>query len=122
MTLRLTRIERTEEPAPLMAKAVVLGKLATMCFTPATPEPDFAAQTRQVFDRLDHYLALSGTDKSSLLTAQAWIRDVADYDAFVALWNEWVDPANPPALSIIGSHLARDTVWVEVKVQAWVPG
>ncbi len=117
----ITRIERTEVPSPLMAKAVVTGKLATMCFTPATPILDFAAQVQQVFDRLDHYLALSGTNRSALLTAQVWLRDIGNYDAFVPLWNAWVDAENPPAMSIIESHLARDTVWVEIKVTALVP-
>lgn len=118
MSLPLVRIERTDPPAPLMAKAVVAGRLVTTCFTPADPVPDFAEQARQVFARLDHYLELGGASRSTLLTAQVWLRDVADYDAFVALWNGWVDPGNPPALSIIGSHLAREAVWLEIKVTA----
>lgn len=116
----ITRIERTEVPSPLMAKATVIGNLATMCFTPATPVLDFAVQVQQVFDRLDHYLALSGASRAKLLTAQVWLRDIENYDAFVPMWNAWVDAENPPVLSIIGSHLARDTVWVEIKVTALV--
>lgn len=116
----VTRIERTEPPSPLMAKAVVAGRLVTTCFTPSDPVPDFAEQTRQVFARIEHYLALAGASRSTFLTAQVWLRDVADYDAFVPLWNSWVDPANLPTLSVIGSHLAREAVWVEIKVTALV--
>ena len=32
----------------------------------------------------------------SLLQAQVWLRDMADYDAMNAAWNDWIDPANPP--------------------------
>lgn len=116
----LTRIEASQSPSPLMARAVVAGKIATMCFTPVDPLPDLAEQSRQVFARLDHYLALSGASRATLLTAQVWLRDVADYGAFVTLWNEWVDPQNPPAMSIIGSHLAREAVWLEIEVTALV--
>lgn len=101
-----------------MAKAVVTGRIVTTCFTPSDPVPDFAEQARQVFARLDHYLELGGASRATLLTAQAWLRDVANYDEFVELWNGWVDAENPPVLSIIGSHLAREVVWLEIKVTA----
>jgi enamine deaminase RidA (YjgF/YER057c/UK114 family) len=118
----LTRIERTEEPWPLMAQAVVSGSLATMCFVPLEPVPDFAGQVRQVFARLDEYLAKAGASRATLLTAQVWLRDIGDFAAFVPLWNGWVDAANSPVLSIIGSHLGRETVLVEIKVTAYVGG
>lgn len=114
----ITRIDRSALPSPLMARAVVGGGLARMCFTPADPAPTLAGQVAQVFARLDEYLAKSGASRSKLLTAEAWLRNVEDYDAFVAMWNAWVDPASPPAFAFSQAQLGRDSVLVEIKVIA----
>ena len=116
--MQIERIGRTNEPAPLMAHAVNGRGIARMCFTPWEPDPTLEGQVQQVFDRLDEYLAKSGTSKSRLLTAEVWLRDVSDYERFVPLWNAWVDPENPPVFAFSEAKLGRDTVMVEIKVSA----
>lgn len=120
--MEIARIEQTNVPSPLMAHAVIAGGLAHMCFTPWTPVSTLAEQVAEVFERLDAYLAKSGTSRANLLVATAWLRNKEDYDAFVEMWNAWVDPENPPAFTFSEARLGRDTVLVEVKVIAAVPG
>lgn len=103
-----------------MARAVIGGGLARMCFTPADPAPTLEGQVAQVFARLDEYLQKSGTSRARLLAAEVWLRNASDYDAFVSLWNAWVDPANPPAFAFSEAKLGRDAVLVEIKVIAAV--
>jgi enamine deaminase RidA (YjgF/YER057c/UK114 family) len=116
----ITRIERSQAPSALRARAVVTNGIATTCFVAAESVPNLADQTRQVFAQIDHYLALGGASRSTLLTAQVWLRDIRDYGTFVEQWNEWVDRTSPPVLSIIGSQLGDDALLVEVKVTALV--
>lgn len=118
--MEITRIEQTNIPAPLMAHTVLTSGFAHMCFTPWTPAPTLEAQCAEVFARLDEYLGKSGTGRSRLLTAQVWLRDKEDFDAFLPLWNDWVDPENPPAFSFCEAKLGRETVLVEIKVLAAV--
>ena len=42
--MEITRIDRSSVPSPLMARAVVAGGLAHMCFTPAVPGPALEEQ------------------------------------------------------------------------------
>lgn len=75
-------------------------------------------QTSAVLAKIDRFLARAGTDKSKLLTAQIWLRDIADFDLMNAVWDKWVDPANPPARATVESRLAGDGYRVEIMVVA----
>jgi len=83
---------------PIISQAVVHGNVAY--FAGITPDPiagDIKTQTAQVLRRVDELLNLAGTDKSHLLSAQVWIADMRLFEDHNSVWNEWVDPANPPA-------------------------
>jgi len=57
---------------------------------------DVKEQTRQVLGKIDALLKETGTNKSRLLTAQVWLADVKDFDAFNSVWESWVDKENVP--------------------------
>jgi enamine deaminase RidA (YjgF/YER057c/UK114 family) len=38
---------------------------------------DIKGQTKQILDKIDGYLAQAGTSKSNLLSANLWIKDMA---------------------------------------------
>src|SRR6516225_5119356 len=83
---------------PIISQAVVHGNVAY--FAGITPNPivgDVKSQTAQVLRRVDELLKLAGTDKSHLLSVQIWIADMRLFEDHNSVWNEWVDPANPPA-------------------------
>jgi enamine deaminase RidA (YjgF/YER057c/UK114 family) len=62
--------------------------------------------------------AAAGTDKSRLLTAQVWLADMSLFEAHNAVWNEWVDRANPPARVCVRAELWRPQMLVEIMVTA----
>jgi enamine deaminase RidA (YjgF/YER057c/UK114 family) len=82
------------------------------------PGPDVRSQTREILQRIDGFLADAGTDKSKLLTAQVWLRDMSTFYEHNEAWNEWVDPANPPVRACIQAQLALPTLLVEIQVTA----
>src|SRR5213592_2347154 len=106
---------------PIISQAVVHGNVAY--FAGITPNPivgDIKTQTAQVLRRVDELLNLAGTDKSQLLSAQVWIADMRLFEDHNYVWNEWVDPANPPARACLTTDFWRPGMLVEVMVVAAV--
>lgn len=75
-------------------------------------------QTRQVLAKGEAKLASAETDKSRLLTAAIWLRDIADFDAMNAVWEGWIDPANPSARATVECRLADPDILVEITFTA----
>ena len=84
----------------------------------ADTKADVKGQTRQILERIDHYLREAGTSKSQLLTANLWIKDMALFADMNSVWNELVAPQNPPARACVRADLARPEVLVEIMVTA----
>jgi enamine deaminase RidA (YjgF/YER057c/UK114 family) len=81
---------------------------------------DTTAQTREILGKIDGYLAKAGSDKSKLLSAQIWLRDIADFDKMNAAWDAWIDKSAMPVRATVEAHLAGDQYRVEIMVTAAV--
>ncbi|MGE1530876.1 RidA family protein, partial [Pseudomonas putida] len=58
---------------------------------------DIAGQTRDTLAKIEAYLEKAGSDKSRVLTAQIWIKDLArDFDSMNEVWNAWTAPGLRP--------------------------
>jgi len=77
-------------------------------------------QTQAVLDSVDRLLALAGTDKTKLLTAQIWVADIADFAEMNAVWDAWVAEGCAPARWTGEAKLATPGFKVEVIVTAAV--
>ena len=75
-------------------------------------------QTKSVLTEIDRLLALAGSSKSRILSAQIWLADMADFAEMNAAWDAWVDPANTPARATGESKLAAPKYKVEIIVVA----
>jgi enamine deaminase RidA (YjgF/YER057c/UK114 family) len=115
----IRRIDVTQGPGPRMSRCVVRGDTVYLCgLTAADSSQDVKGQTRQILERIDSYLQQAGTSKSNLLTANLWIKDMALFADMNSVWNEWVDPQNPPARACVRADLARPEILVEIMVTA----
>ncbi|HKA42194.1 MAG TPA: RidA family protein [Burkholderiales bacterium] len=103
---------------PRISGAVVHGD--TVYLQGVTPDPggDITSQTRQVLERIDTLLAMAGTEKSKLLSAQVWLSDMRLFEAHNIAWNEWVDQNNPPVRACTRADLVRPGLLVEIMVTA----
>ncbi len=79
---------------------------------------DTAAQTQSVLDVIDRALAKAGTDKTKLLTAMIWLRDIADFDRMNAVWDRWIVPDAMPVRATVEARLAGDRYRIEIMVTA----
>jgi enamine deaminase RidA (YjgF/YER057c/UK114 family) len=74
---------------------------------------------RQVLAAIDAGLAKAGTDKSYLLTAQIWLKDIGrDFEPMNELWDEWTTPGAPPTRATAQCELAEADILVEIVVTA----
>jgi len=112
-------IERIEV-GPRMSQVVIHGDTVYLAGIVAERRggTSVADQTTQVLQRIDELLAKAGTDKSRLLKANIWLRDIADFDEMNSVWDKWVSPGNTPARACVESRMAAPDVLVEVQVVA----
>ena len=107
-------IERLD-PGPRLSRAVVRGDTVYLAgLTADDLNQGVAGQTKQILDKIDHYLKRTGIDKSKLLTVTIWLRDIASFDEMNKVWDAWVDKSNPPARATVEARLAGDRYLVEI--------
>ena len=79
---------------------------------------DTTSQTEQVLAKIDHHLAAAGSDKTKLLSAVIWLRDIADFDLMNKAWDAWIDRSAMPVRATVEARLADDGYRVEIMVTA----
>lgn len=76
-------------------------------------------QTREVLEKIDGLLAQAGADRSRLLSAQIWLKDIErDFAAMNSVWEAWLPEGCAPARATVQADLARPQVLVEIMVVA----
>jgi enamine deaminase RidA (YjgF/YER057c/UK114 family) len=91
---------------PTRSRAVVHnGLVFTVAVSPDPAPPGGYEQTQRALKRIDESLAMSGTDKSRILSAIVYIADIAHKEEMNRAWDEWVDRANPPMRACLGVNL-----------------
>ena len=90
--------------------------------TPCSPTTVVTGQTKGTLAKIDALLAQAGTNKSNLLTAQVWVKEMErDFADMNAVWNAWIDPDNKPTRATVQATMARPNILVEVQVTAALP-
>jgi len=107
-----------EGAKPIISGVITVGNMVYVKGVTADPAGDVTAQTRQVLREIDRSLAVAGTDKSKLLTAQVWLSDMKMFRQHNLAWNEWVDPVNPPVRACVEARLFAPGLLVEIMVTA----
>jgi enamine deaminase RidA (YjgF/YER057c/UK114 family) len=79
---------------------------------------DVQEQTRRTLARIDELLALAGSDKSRLLTAQVRLADLALLPAHDQAWEEWLDDRARPIRAVAQAPLEPTSALVEITVTA----
>lgn len=92
-----------------------------MCFLSgqfSDSDGDITQQTQETLAKIDDLLQRAGTSKSRLLTAQIWLRDMADFADMNKVWDAWIDPENPPTRCCGQVLMADPDMRIEVVVSA----
>jgi enamine deaminase RidA (YjgF/YER057c/UK114 family) len=110
----MSKIIRTE-PNPILSKVVEYhGFIFTQGVIARDLDADAAAQTRDILDQIDVMLEEHGTDKTRLLQAQIWLRDIKDREAMNHVWSSWLPSEGAPARACVQAVLADPRILVEI--------
>lgn len=112
----MSRIIRTDA-SPVLSKAVEYhGFVFTQGVVARDPDGDITAQTKDVLAQIDDILETHGTDKTRLLQAQIWLRDLADRDAMNKVWSDWLPANGAPARACVEAKLVDPRMRVEIMI------
>ncbi|MDP9095865.1 MAG: RidA family protein [Pseudomonadota bacterium] len=112
----MSRIIRTDANA-VLAKAVEYhGFVFVQGVTASDLSKDISGQTEEVLKEIDAILEIHGTDKTRLLQAQIWLKDIRDREAMNKLWSAWLPADGAPARACVQAHMADPRHLVEIMV------
>lgn len=82
---------------------------------------DVRGQTTQTLAKIERFLAEAGTDKSRVLSAQIWLKDIEnDFAGMNEIWDAWTAPNSAPTRATAQCLMAAPDVLVEIIVTAAV--
>jgi enamine deaminase RidA (YjgF/YER057c/UK114 family) len=82
---------------------------------------DIRGQTQQTLAKIEKFLAEAGTDKSRLLTAQIWIKDLErDFAGMNEVWDAWTALGAAPTRATAQCEMGAADILVEIIVTAAV--
>lgn len=117
----MNEIERKHTNAR-MSKIVLHGGLVYLCGQTASGGPaatgDVVVQTRETLSRVDALLEEAGCDRTRILSATIYLRDMKDFDAMNGVWESWVAQGTAPARTTVEARLGSSSLLVEVTITA----
>ncbi|MFI4889134.1 MAG: RidA family protein [Steroidobacterales bacterium] len=110
------------QAGPRMSQAVVHGQTVYLAGQVADdPKADVTTQTRQVLASIDRLLAAAGSDKTRILRANIFLKDIGSFAEMNKVWDAWVAQGHTPARATVQSALATPDYLVEIVVTAALP-
>ena len=97
---------------------VVHANTVYLVEVPQTLDADIGTQTREVLTSVEQLLEKAGSDKSRLLQVSLYLRELADYEAMNAVWDEWVPEGTAPSRACVEARLANPGWRIEAVITA----
>ncbi|EHM03038.1 endoribonuclease L-PSP [Acetobacteraceae bacterium AT-5844] len=114
----MSKITR-HETNPVLSNAVEYhGFVFLAGVTAQDLSQDVVGQTKQVLAKIDELLENHGTDKTRLLQAQVWLKDIRDRDALNGVWTKWLPEGGAPVRACVEANMADPRHLVEIMVTA----
>ena len=111
----IRRIEKTAR----LSRVVLHERVAYFSgLTADDRQQDVIGQTRQILAKADTFLKNIGSNRSLLLSATIWLRDITDFDRMNSAWVEWIDKDEPPARATVQAILGLPDILVEIQFTA----
>ena len=116
---QLSSIQRLGTENPNMSQTVIHNGIVYISGQVDPTAGDIKGQTKDVLGKVDALLTEAGTDKSRLLTASIWVKDIEkDFAGMNDVWSEWIDAENKPVRATVEANMARPEILVEIQVSA----
>jgi enamine deaminase RidA (YjgF/YER057c/UK114 family) len=116
--MTITRIAKTEK----LSRVVIHEKVAYFSgLTADDRRQGTFGQTEQVLAKADAFLEKIGSNRSLLLSATIWLRDIEDFDAMNSAWTAWIDRDEPPARATVQAIMGLPDIKVEIQLTVALP-
>ncbi len=103
----------------VMSAVTVFNKVVYLSGqVPKNTEQDVAGQTREILATIDELLALANTDKSRLLSAQLYLKNLFGFSTVNAIWVDWLKGCVAPSRATIQADLVNPDWLIEIAVTA----
>ena len=104
-----------------MSKIVIYNETIYLCGQVAKDaNTDITEQTQTMLEKVDGLLIQAGSDRQHILSATIYIKDMQDFAAMNAVWDDWVIEGHSPVRACVQASLARPELLVEISVVAVV--
>ncbi len=113
----MSEIQRIN-PGTRMSQAVIYNDIIWLSGQVGTAGDNVTDQTKQMLTKVDALLDSNGSSKSAILQATIWLADMTDFAEMNAVYDAWIDPANPPTRAAGEAKLATPEYKVEIIVVA----
>ena len=110
---------RRIDPGPRLSEASVCGdRMYLSGMIPEDTSLDIAGQVKQALAEIDALLERADTDRTKILSAVIWLKDINDFAAMNAVWDAWVVSGQTPARATVQARLNDPDMKVEIMVVA----
>ncbi|GLI62949.1 hypothetical protein VaNZ11_005803 [Volvox africanus] len=106
----MANIQRFDTGPRLSEMVIHNGTVYLAGQVPEDTGVDAKEQTASVLKQVDELLARAGTDKTKVLSAQVFLRDLADFPLMNEAWDAWVPEGHAPTRATVEAKLA-DPGW-----------
>ena len=114
----VTDIQRKETKQRMSRIVIHQGTVYLCGQVAADASKDITEQTQTMLDKVDALLIDAGSDREHILSATIYIKDMADFKAMNAVWDNWVPEGFAPARACVQASMARPELLVEISVVA----
>ena len=84
----------------------------------ADSEKGIKERTETMLAKVDTLLDQAGSDRTQILSATIYIKDMQDFAGMNEVWDEWVPEGYAPARACVQASMARESLLVEISVVA----
>lgn len=113
-----SKIERLDTNH-VMSSATIFNKVVYLSGqVPKNTDLDISGQTQEVLNTIDELLAQAKTDKSRILSAQLFLKNLGDFSTVNAIWIDWLKGHQTPARATIQADLVNPDWLIEIAVIA----
>ncbi len=113
-------IQRFEQKTR-MSRAVIHNNTVYLCGQVAKDtSKDIKEQTATTLEKIDELLKSINTDKTNVLSATIYIKDMSLFADMNAVWDAWVSKGFSPARACVQASMAREEILVEISIIAAV--
>ncbi len=108
---------KRHKPAGKMSKAVIHGNVAYLCGQTAVGI-DITEQTQVMLKKVDDLLSEINLDKTKVLSATIYLKNMKDFAAMNDVWNKWIVDGLQPARACVEAKMCSEDMLVEISVIA----